>query len=252
MIDEIGRPADMELRPITYETATAFAVEVYDETAGAVAAGTMSHEGRQFEKAYLGPFLRLYNFWGAEFYGVFSGAMVTLHVASFTKSPRKNAWGRYVTHYLAYTRPTARAFGFASHGEMDLQAEAFERGYDRLQTLCQSWLGVLYHGRLRDQIWGANDKGELVIDSPLHPGPWPDGVPIKARKWNTTGAETDDTTLHAILTAPDGRFRASPEQADRAIAKRAERRGHDSNVRGPEPYPVSNRAPSATQPPPRG
>lgn len=245
---DIARPAGMTLRQVTAADAKTFAASVRRECAA-----TLSRPDARFENSYLS-FLGLYEFYGAEFWGVFDGQMVTLHVAGFGKSPRKNAWGRYVTHYLAFTRPGARGFGYGAHGERDLQAIAAERGYDRLKTLCQSPLGVFYHEHLRDRMWGVNAKGELSIDSPLHDGPWPDGVPIKARQANRTGAELTDAEFRAVVVDPAGRFRMDGTDADRILAKRHWRREQGFEPAGPPKEPTTGgpAAPSATQPSPQG
>lgn len=226
---DIPCPEGLGLERIAWEQAEAWARDVIRRLEGRVQPELVA-----FERSYLGANLRLYHFYGAEFFAVTdaAGEPRALHVAKFNSSGRKNAWGRYVNHYLAFTDPDSRRQGYAVHGELRLQAIAAELGYDRLKTLCQSWLGVLYHEHLRDRMWGVNEKGEIVIDSPLHGGPWPAGVPIKARKHNATGRELDGDELAAVLSDQRGRFRAPAAAVRYVLEKRAWRRGLDSNQGG--------------------
>lgn len=246
-VREVGRPEGMVVRQIDVAGARAFSASVSAELDALVDAGMLPSAAARFERLYVGETqIRLYDWYGAQFFGAFDHdeRQISLHVLKLNSSPRKNAWGRYVNHYLAFTRPRWRGLGYATAAEIDLQAMAAAEGYDRLKTLCQSWLGVLYHERLRDQVWGVNEKGELVIDSPLHPGPWPAGVPIKARKFNTTGRELTRMELAAILTDPSGIFRRSLGQVNEVLDKREWRRAEDSNLGGVAAYPVSDRVPS--------
>lgn len=247
---EVQPPAGLRLEQLTAAQARQFATAVRDECQGQVRAGSMTEQQARFEAGYLRQ-LSLYEFYRAEFWLVCTaaGEPRTLHVAAFGTSPRKNAWGRYVNHYLAFTRPGYRGQGWGSGGELALQEMAAGRGYDRLKTLCQSWLGVLYHERLRDLTWGVNEKGELVIDSPLHDGPWPEGVPIKARKYST--GELDGEELYRVLTDPAGCFRAAPRAAADVLVKRLWRRGQDSNLGGDHAPTPETGMPSAAQPPPQ-
>lgn len=190
-------------------------------------AGQMSADHQRFEAAYLGANIRLYNFYGASFYLGRNGpgAAVSLAVARPGASRRKNGWGRYVNHYLAYTDPALRRMGLASATETALRRRWRDDGYDRVKTLCQSWLGFCYHEHMRDRVWGVKAAtGELVVDSPLHDGPWPDGVPIKSRQSCPAGREMTPAELVAHLTDPAGRFRRQPEEVEAVLAKRAYRR----------------------------
>lgn len=190
-----------------------------------------------FEAAYLAHARRssagnagYYEYVGADAFGVYDemGLMVGLHVARPSTGKRKNAWGRYVNHYLAYTRPESRAQGYGAGAEGVLQARWAAEGYDRLKTLCQSRLGVYYHESLGDVVWGTNLKGELVIDSPLDAGaPFPAGMPIKARNAAVSPREAplSATELEAIVTDPAGRFAMAPAEARALLGRRAEGAG---------------------------
>lgn len=191
----------------------------------------------RFEASYLSDVCRrstgnpgYYEYVGADVWGIFDdgGTMVGVHIARPATGKRKNAWGLYVNHYLAFVRPECRNQGFGSGAEAELQARWAEGGWDRLKTLCQSRLGVYYHEALADQVWGTNAKGELVIDSPLDPTrEFPAGVPIKARK----DADPDRTAplsaeeLLPIVTDPAGRFRMGEAEARALLARRAEGAG---------------------------
>lgn len=194
--------------------------------------GTLSPEHERFERAYLAN-LGLYKFYGATFYLArdAEGLGVSLVVARLGTTPRKNAWGRYVNHYLAYTAPSSRRQGYATAAETQVRAMWAGYGYDRVKTLCQSWLGFCYHEHLRDRIWGTKaGTGELAIDSPLTPhreGTGPAGIPIKARAaaWHPdTGTEMTCAELEQHLTDPAGRFRRSREEVNAVLLKRAYRR----------------------------
>jgi hypothetical protein len=240
---DLPHPA-LALTEVTFEQAAGFAGDVASWSAQAVTAGVMSADHARFERSYLAN-LRLYQFYGASFWLAANpaGDPVTLHVAKPGRSPRRNAWGRYVNHYLAFTHPARRRQGYATAAELELQAGWHAQGYDRLKTLCQSWLGFCYHEHLRDRMWGVNQNGELIIDSPLDPAaPFPPGVPIKARNgaWNLA-TELLDEDIMAILTRPGGRFRRAPAEVQAVLAKRAFRRadqgGPQQAMQQPRPAP---------------
>jgi mannose-6-phosphate isomerase-like protein (cupin superfamily) len=217
----------VKVGPIAYEIAEVFARDCVRQLRARRGAGTLSREHERFEAAYLGANIRLYRFYGATFYEAADelGNRVSLIVARPGKSPRKNAWGRYVNHYLAYTAPGFRRQGYATAAETALRAMWRDDGYDRVKTLCQSWLGFCYHEHMRDRVWGVKPgTGELVIDSPLT-SRVEAGVPIKARQSALhPDREVTPGELVGILTDPAGRFRREPEEAWAVLAKRAYRR----------------------------
>lgn len=194
-------------------------------------------EQAKFEWGYLAAQLRLYEFYGATPWLVTDegGTAVGLHVARPASGRRKNAWGLYVNHYLAFVRPEVRRMGYGAGAEAELQ-HRWSATHDRLKTLCQSRLGVYYHESLADQVWGVNEKGELVIDSPLDPNrQWPEGVPMKARSEADEGrtAPLTPAELMPIVTDPAGRFRMDEAEAEALF----ERRVQESNLQGREPRP---------------
>ena len=110
------------------------------------------------------------------------GNLLSINVTAFQKSARKNAWGRYINFYLAYTMPEYRYKGFASMLVEHIEQKALELGYNRMRSLAGSYAGVRLHMHFGHQFWGIAKKGELIVDTPLRNGDeWPDGVPERAR-----------------------------------------------------------------------
>jgi GNAT superfamily N-acetyltransferase len=223
---------DVTVKACGYDGAAEFATWCRGLLAGMRDAGTLSRDHERFERAYLAN-LGLYKFYGATFYLARDDLdwPVSLIVARPGTSPRRNAWGRYVNHYLAYTAPNWRRQGYATAAETKVRQLWAGYGYDRVKTLCQSWLGFCYHEHLRDRIWGVKaGTGELAIDSPLKPhrdGTGPAGIPIKARAaalHPDTGQEMTCAELEQHLTDPGGRFRRTPEEVDAVLLKRTYRR----------------------------
>ena len=166
------RDGDLPHPPVTvkacgHDGAQEFAAACKTDLGGLTAA-----HGR-FERAYLAN-LGLYKFYGATFYlaRAEDDVPVTLIVARPGTSPRKNGWGRYVNHYLAYTAPRSRRAGYATSAETTIRGMWAGYGYDRVKTLCQSWLGFCYHEHLRDQIWGVKaGTGNSRSTHPSMPAP---------------------------------------------------------------------------------
>lgn len=221
---ETTRPDGMLTVHISPAGARLFRESVLVELAAYADAGLIGARAAAKERAYLGN-LGLYERYGADFYlGTVEGQGVALHAMRLSTGSRKNAWGRYVNHYLAYTRPSRRAEGIGSSVALDVMADARRRGYDRLKTLCQSWPGVLYHEALADTVWGVNDRGELVIDSPLDlDAPFPDGVPIKARQHAQHNRPLDDAETFLELTDLEGIFRRPEAEVRTLLDKRRSR-----------------------------
>jgi hypothetical protein len=223
------RDGDLAHPPVTVKAAGWEAVQAWAAAQRRELDGLFSPDHARFERAYLAN-LGLYRFYGATFYlaAAEDGHEVSLIAARPGTSPRRNAWGRYVNHYLAYTAPRWRRLGFATAAETAVRQLWAGYGYGRVKTLCQSWLGFCYHEHLRDRIWGVKaGTGELAIDSPLHDGPWPDGIPIKARAaalHPDTGTEMTCAELEEHLADPAGRFRRTREEVNAVLLKRGYRR----------------------------
>lgn len=230
-------PAGATVALITWPEASAFAETVRAQLRETAAAEPDQRARCSFEASYLSDVRRrstgnpgFYEYLGADAWGVFDpfGSMVGIHVARPSTGKRKNAWGRYVNHYLAYVRPESRAQGYGAGAEAVLQARWAHGGWDRVKTLCQSRLGVYYHEALADVVWGVNPKGELVIDSPLDPAAtWPAGMPIKARNAAVSPRDTPLTAqeVWAVVTDFNGRFRMGAAEAYALLARRAEGAG---------------------------
>lgn len=125
--------------------------------------------------------------------------LVSVNVTAFGKGKRKNAWGRYLNCYLAYTAPQHRYKGYASILLAELECRGIEGGWNRIRSLAGSYAGVRLHLRFGHQFWGIAKKGELIVDSPLRSGDkWPDGIPERAR---TAGPEPRRFDLEDIASA---------------------------------------------------
>jgi hypothetical protein len=192
------------VRPADYDQALIFA-------------GVAHSEGG--EREFMSSNLRLYNYWGASFWVARQqdGIPVTLVVARPSKAKRKNAWGRYVNHYLVYTRKPYRLQGYAKGTTWNLRRQWADNGQSRLKSLIQSWEGFCYHRSFGDPLWGQH-KGELVVDAPLVRGdPFPPGVPIESRPYSD-GQLSDDALL-GILTDPNGQFKRHEKEVTAVLAK---------------------------------
>lgn len=231
-------PSGARVDAIGWERVHEWALGIRTQLGALEAAGAASPELCRFEFSYLRDAVRrfsngnpgYYEYVGASPWGIFDdgGTMVGIHIARPATGKRKNAWGLYINHYLAFVRPECRQAGFGSGAEAELQRRWAEGGHDRLKTLCQSRLGVYYHEALADQVWGTNAKGELVIDSPLDPDKeFPPGVPMKARKEADIdrAAPLSADELLPIVTDPAGRFRMTTDEARALFARRAEGAG---------------------------
>jgi GNAT superfamily N-acetyltransferase len=98
---------------------------------------------------------------------------------------RKNAWGRYVNFFYAYTLPMARRMGHARALAVAVEERAAALGYHRIKSLAGTLKGYHLHRTLRHDFWGVTPEGELVVDAPLLAwtgAPSPSGVPVEARQ----------------------------------------------------------------------
>lgn len=127
---------------------------------------------------------------------------------------RRGAWGRYYNFVVAYTPPQYRRQGEAR------SALAYMLNLhkpDRLKSLAGSHLGALLHLGMGDQMWGATEKGELLVDTPVGEWTGPQEMPFHARSF--------------IKHMPEGEERAqmikkaSPLTRDQVLAFLAERYG---------------------------
>jgi GNAT superfamily N-acetyltransferase len=108
--------------------------------------------------------------------------LVSVNVTNFSKSKRKNAWGRYLNFYLAYTVPEHRYKGYASLLVEEIEQRAIAGGWNRMKSLAGSYAGVRLHMHFGHHFYGIAKKGELIVDTPLRSGDeWPEGIPIEAR-----------------------------------------------------------------------
>lgn len=136
--------------------------------------------------------------------------LVSVNVTNFSKSKRKNAWGRYLNFYLAYTIPEHRYKGYASLLVAEIEKRAIEGGWNRMKSLAGSYAGVRLHMHFGHQFWGIAKKGELIVDTPLQAGDeWPEGVPIEARNAGAEPKRMDAEAIRQALLQP--RFGVSIE-----------------------------------------
>jgi len=141
--------------------------------------------------------------WGTPCRGLWvDGDLITVNVTSFSKRPRKNAWGRYLNFYLAYTRPLDRYKGYATHLAQTIEKMAVGQGYSRLKSLAGSYAGVRLHMAMGHHFWGIGKGGALIVDTPISDEKFPEGVPIEAR----------NATAKAIAAgwAPIGQLSSDP------------------------------------------
>ncbi|CAB4189931.1 NAT_SF domain containing protein [uncultured Caudovirales phage] len=143
--------------------------------------------------------------WGIRCMGLkLDGKLVSINVTNFSKRPRKNAWGRYLNFYLAYTLPHLRRQGLATNLLEFIEASAIEQGYSRMKSLAGSWGGVRLHMSKGHHFYGVGKGGALIVDTPLASGmPFPEGIPIEARNACTAPElMTRESILHALSQKP--------------------------------------------------
>ena len=121
--------------------------------------------------------------WGYPCLGLkVDGEILSINVTSFSKRPRKNAWGRYLNFYIAYTVPAHRHKGYATQLATHIEQIGIDGGWDRIKSLAGSYGGVRLHMGMGHHFYGIGKGGALVMDSPLKSGEvWPDTLPIEAR-----------------------------------------------------------------------
>jgi GNAT superfamily N-acetyltransferase len=145
--------------------------------------------------------------------------LLSVNVTSIHKKP-KNAWGRYINVYLAYTVPAHRYKGYASTLVEHLEKEALAEGCTRMKSLAGSWAGVRLHMHFGHHFYGVAKNGELVVDTPLISGlTFPDGIPVDVRNRTVGEArlQTRDDLIEILTTSE--RFKDS--MAGRPAAERA-------------------------------
>jgi GNAT superfamily N-acetyltransferase len=142
--------------------------------------------------------------WGVPCIGLkVDDVLISVNVTNFSKSKRKNAWGRYLNFYLAYTVPEYRHQGYASRLVEHVERTAIEQGYNRMKSLAGSYAGVRLHMRFGHTFWGIAKKGEFIVDTPLKSGDeWPEGIPIEARNAGPNPHRMDLPEMAEELHAP--------------------------------------------------
>jgi hypothetical protein len=151
---------------------------------------------------------------------IVDGETVSYLAARFSTKKHKNAWGRYLSWHFSYTPVVNRRCGFASRLFRDVQQLAYFQGFQRVKSVCQTYLGFRLHLSLGHEFWGLDKKnGTLVVDAALNPEDrFPEGVPIEARC--ALGAhKLSNQELTNILLAPP--YSVSPEELRRCWASRS-------------------------------
>lgn len=109
------------------------------------------------------------------------GQFVSFSAVHFSSSPRKNAWGRYVSWSAAYTPLALRRRHHATELWRAVRQIAILREHDRVKSVAKGKLGFYLHRSLGHEFWGWDKGGRgLIVDSALA-GSFPEGVPIEAR-----------------------------------------------------------------------
>jgi GNAT superfamily N-acetyltransferase len=118
-------------------------------------------------------------FRGARCWAVYEGETIThIHASKFGKR-KKNKWEPYWNWYIAYTHPDYRRQGLAKEVSVQVQEMAVEAGCVRLKSLAGTFGGLRLHMSRGDQLWGYDERGEVVVDTPLVDGDW-SGTPPNA------------------------------------------------------------------------
>jgi len=148
-----------------------------------------------------------------------NGNLISINVTNIHKR-RKNAWGRYINVYLAYTLPDYRYKGYASRLITHLEETAIAGGCNRLKSLAGSWAGVRLHMHFGHTFWGIAKTGEIVVDSPLAPGmKFPDGIPEDVRNRTVEPAHIlTQSELYKILLTSE-RFKDSVEKEEKDLVE---------------------------------
>ncbi len=94
---------------------------------------------------------------------------------------RPVAGARYLNRYVIWTSLDCRSLGLARLLDETSRVAYSSQGYDRLKTTSGSAAGLRYHLRRGWPVYGANPKGELVHDAPLHAGA-PTDAPLEMHR----------------------------------------------------------------------
>lgn len=150
--------------------------------------------------------------WGTPCIGLMiDNELQSINVTSIHKKA-KNAWGRYINVYLAYTVPVYRYKGYASILIRHLEEQALAEGCKRMKSLAGSWAGVRLHMHFGHHFYGVAKQGEIVVDTPLAPGlEFPEGIPVDVRNRAENPHILTRAELRQILTTSE-RFKDAVAQ----------------------------------------
>lgn len=111
------------------------------------------------------------------------GQLISFNATRFNKRTDKDGWGRYINWFIAYTRPEFRRRGYACALQLHVENLARKRGYQRVKSLIESYAGFRLHAALGHQLWGVNERNEIVVDASIDRAwTFPSGIPPMARK----------------------------------------------------------------------
>lgn len=180
------------------------------------------------ERMMLGSDFRLAVFYGCRITGILTetGEVASVNLTRYQRKPAKNAWGKYINWMYTFTLPALRRRRYAYDLQAELEQGAVVAGYKRVRSLSISWKCAMMHRRLGHEFWGKNDRGELVIESPLcmfagRPlWSFPATTPYNARgpRIAATAAPMTDGELAQELRG--GIYNAPPEEVSRWLATR--------------------------------
>lgn len=150
---------------------------------------------------------------------------VSLNITRLSSKKRISAWGRYVNCNLTYTLTEHRFRGYSSGLYLHLQKRFADMGYERLKSLIGSWPGFRLHINLNHVIWGQEELGHFVVDTPLTTKSPPTGIPPQIRSYHLSDDWTEQKMLEG-LSNPKGFFRCSDSDIREALSRHTPILGH--------------------------
>jgi hypothetical protein len=180
-------------------------------------------EEAKFERSFIGNF-GFYSFYKAELFGlVVNDQIVSVNATRFSSRPRKEAWGRYINFFMAYTPHDQRRNGYATELQLFIQSYAVQNNYQRVKSLIQSWGGVRLHLNCGHDYYGLSKGGEIVVDAPIVNEQFPEGIPKQARpSVNGEPKKLTKSDLFDIVTNEEGLFKIPPVVAETVLSKYTE------------------------------
>lgn len=146
----------------------------------------MRSEGNH--KVIHGNIYTVYLFYGASIYVAYDDANVPVSINATRFNTRDLApWEPVMNCYSFYTIPSRRRQGLATMLFRYTEAIARAAGCRSVRSLAQTWDGLYTHLSFGHDVWGMNEKKELLISG--HLGTAIPGVPPSIRKYVLDGAK---------------------------------------------------------------